>query len=89
MWRRYWVHTCKWNPRDTPGHVLQDKVDDVGAGVKSTALLFGDRTKLVLTGFGGAMIGLLTITGEPHQGLGVAQRHQREKVGLFTTHGEP
>lgn len=44
--------------------MAQDKVDDVGAGVKSTALLFGEHTKLVLSGFGGAMLGLLSITGE-------------------------
>ena len=44
----------------------QDKVDDVAAGVKSTALLFGDRTKLVLSGFAGASVGLLGITGAPH-----------------------
>ena len=33
------------------------------AGVKSTALLFGDRTKLVLSGFAGASTGLLAIAG--------------------------
>jgi len=42
---------------------MQDKVDDVTAGVKSTALLFGDRTKLVLSGFAGASAGLLAIAG--------------------------
>ncbi len=42
---------------------VQDKVDDVTAGVKSTALLFGDRTKLVLSGFAGASTGLLAIAG--------------------------
>ena len=35
----------------------------MSAGVKSTALLFGDRTKVVLTGFGGLMTGLLCLTG--------------------------
>ena len=35
------------------------------AGVKSTALLFGGGTKHVLSGFSGAMLGLLSITGAP------------------------
>ncbi|XP_052213724.1 4-hydroxybenzoate polyprenyltransferase, mitochondrial-like isoform X2 [Dreissena polymorpha] len=41
----------------------QDKYYDMLIGVKSTALKFGDRTKLWLTGFGSAMIGLLGLTG--------------------------
>lgn len=36
----------------------QDKVDDVHAGVKSTALLFGDKTKPVLSAFSAGTIGL-------------------------------
>ena len=35
----------------------------MAAGVKSTALLFGDRTKLALSGFAGASTGLLGIAG--------------------------
>ena len=42
---------------------LQDKEDDVKVGVKSTALRFGDNTKLWLTGFGTASMGLLTLSG--------------------------
>lgn len=34
----------------------QDKLDDVSAGIKSTALLFGRSTKLALTGFSAAML---------------------------------
>lgn len=34
----------------------QDKVDDVTAGIKSTALLFGQNTKLVLSAFSTAMV---------------------------------
>uniref|UniRef100_V5EQK8 4-hydroxybenzoate polyprenyltransferase, mitochondrial n=1 Tax=Kalmanozyma brasiliensis (strain GHG001) TaxID=1365824 RepID=V5EQK8_KALBG len=36
----------------------QDKTDDVHAGVKSTALLFGDKTKPVLSAFSAGTIGL-------------------------------
>ena len=41
----------------------QDKADDVHAGVKSTALLFGDATKPWLTAFGVGTIGLLGAAG--------------------------
>lgn len=41
----------------------QDKVDDLMIGIKSTALRFGDNTKLWLTGFSAAMIGGLTLSG--------------------------
>ncbi|KAJ2305103.1 Para-hydroxybenzoate--polyprenyltransferase, mitochondrial precursor (PHB:polyprenyltransferase) [Coemansia sp. RSA 2706] len=43
------------------GH--QDKRDDIAAGVKSTSLLFGDHTKLVLSGFSASTIGLLCLSG--------------------------
>ncbi|CAM9762464.1 unnamed protein product [Ectocarpus fasciculatus] len=43
------------------GH--QDKADDKRLGIRSTALLFGDRTKPILTGFGAASVGLLAATG--------------------------
>lgn len=36
----------------------QDKTDDVHAGVKSTALLFGDKTKPMLSAFSAGTIGL-------------------------------
>jgi len=41
----------------------QDKSDDVLIGVKSTALRFGDRSKLWLTGFSTIMISSLGIVG--------------------------
>ncbi|CAH2078153.1 unnamed protein product, partial [Thlaspi arvense] len=41
----------------------QDKEDDVKVGVKSTALRFGDNTKLWLTGFGTASMGFLALSG--------------------------
>lgn len=41
----------------------QDKADDVLIGVKSTALLFGDRAKPWLTGFSSVMLSNLAIVG--------------------------
>ncbi|KAJ1913750.1 Para-hydroxybenzoate--polyprenyltransferase, mitochondrial precursor (PHB:polyprenyltransferase) [Mycoemilia scoparia] len=41
----------------------QDKVDDVGAGVKSTALLLGENSRMVLSGFGAATIAFLCLSG--------------------------
>lgn len=37
----------------------QDKVDDVGAGIKSTALLFGDNTRAILSAMSPSMLALL------------------------------
>lgn len=42
----------------------QDKYDDMLIGVKSTALKFGDQTKVWLTGFSSVMIGCLALTGQ-------------------------
>ena len=42
---------------------MQDKADDVHAGVKSTALLFGSATKPWLAAFGAGSIGLLGLAG--------------------------
>jgi 4-hydroxybenzoate polyprenyltransferase len=41
----------------------QDKKDDLMAGVKSTALLFGKNTKLILGGFAASQVALLGLTG--------------------------
>uniref|UniRef100_A0A182MQZ9 4-hydroxybenzoate polyprenyltransferase n=1 Tax=Anopheles culicifacies TaxID=139723 RepID=A0A182MQZ9_9DIPT len=41
----------------------QDKVDDLIIGIKSTALRFGDNTKLWLSGFTAAMLGNLVTAG--------------------------
>lgn len=43
------------------GH--QDKADDKRLGIRSTALLFGDRTKPILAGFGVTSVGLLATSG--------------------------
>ena len=41
----------------------QDRVDDLSIGLKSTAIAFGDKTKLWLTGFSGSMIAGLVASG--------------------------
>jgi len=41
----------------------QDKVDDVGAGIRSTALLFGDHTRLILSGFSASSLSLISLAG--------------------------
>ncbi|CAI0416267.1 unnamed protein product [Linum tenue] len=41
----------------------QDKEDDLKVGVKSTALRFGDSTKLWITGFGIACVSSLAVSG--------------------------
>ncbi|EYC20365.1 hypothetical protein Y032_0022g589 [Ancylostoma ceylanicum] len=41
----------------------QDKADDIMIGVKSTALRFGENTKLWLTGFGSAAVAGLGLAG--------------------------
>lgn len=43
--------------------IFQDKVDDVLLGIKSTAIKFGDNTKLWLSGFGTSMVGGLVLSG--------------------------
>ena len=44
--------------------VWQDKHDDVKAGIRSTALTFGARTKAYCAGFGAASVALLAATGQ-------------------------
>ncbi|ORY58678.1 4-hydroxybenzoate polyprenyl transferase [Leucosporidium creatinivorum] len=41
----------------------QDKTDDIHAGVKSTALLFADKTRPILAGFSTSFVGLLALSG--------------------------
>lgn len=41
----------------------QDKIDDVAAGIKSTALRFGDNTKIWLSGFSTVMLSSLVAAG--------------------------
>lgn len=44
----------------------QDKLDDVKAGVKSTALLFGEQTRPWLSGFAAGSAGLWALSGMLH-----------------------
>ncbi|KAH7102983.1 4-hydroxybenzoate polyprenyl transferase [Auriculariales sp. MPI-PUGE-AT-0066] len=41
----------------------QDKVDDAQVGIRSTALLFGERTRPILSAFAASHIGLLAASG--------------------------
>jgi 4-hydroxybenzoate polyprenyltransferase len=61
----------------------QDKEDDVLVGVKSTALLFGERTKQWLTFFGVSAVGLLAFAG--HQ-AGMGWPFQLISVGIGGLH---
>jgi 4-hydroxybenzoate polyprenyltransferase len=55
---------CFIPPSNVPnGGGTQDKVDDVHAGVKSTALLFGDHTRAVLSGFATLSTASLLVCG--------------------------
>jgi hypothetical protein len=47
---------CKLNPH-------QDKADDICAGIHSTALLFGDRTRPILSGLSLSSLSLLSYAG--------------------------
>ena len=42
---------------------IQDKIDDIAVGVKSTALLFGDQTKLWLNGFTSVFVSAFLAAG--------------------------
>lgn len=48
----------------------QDKTDDVRVGVKSTALLFGERTPLVLNGFSAVTVSVESERREGRSGTG-------------------
>ena len=41
----------------------QDKTDDVRVGIRSTALLFGEHTRSVLTAFSASSIGCIALAG--------------------------
>ncbi|KDE04281.1 hypothetical protein MVLG_05309 [Microbotryum lychnidis-dioicae p1A1 Lamole] len=66
-----YVGSVAWTIAYDTIYAHQDKVDDVDAGVKSTALLFGQQTKPILTGFSTVFVGLLATSGWMNgQGLG-------------------
>ncbi|XP_065079264.1 4-hydroxybenzoate polyprenyltransferase, mitochondrial [Ochlerotatus camptorhynchus] len=65
----------------------QDKVDDALLGIKSTAIRFGDNTKLWLSGFSTAMIGGLVASGMVceqtwpfYSALGVISAHLAHQI---------
>lgn len=65
----------------------QDKVDDILLGIKSTAIRFGDNTKLWLSGFSTAMIGGLVTSGVVcgqtwpyYSALGVISAHLAQQI---------
>ena len=45
------------------GGILQDKTDDVRAGIRSTALLFSGNTLPILGGFSASSLGLISYAG--------------------------
>ncbi len=52
-------------------YALQDRVDDVQIGVKSTAIRFGERTKIFVTAFYGLMLVLFAIAVSSQSGFGL------------------
>lgn len=54
-------HHCVCSSILTSG--IQDKLDDVSVGIRSTALLFGDRTRPVLTAFSASSLSLISYAG--------------------------
>lgn len=71
----------------------QDKVDDVLLGIKSTAIRFGDNTKLWLTGFSTAMLGGLVTSGivcdqtwPYYSALGLISAHLAHQIYSLNIH---
>lgn len=71
----------------------QDKVDDVLLGIKSTAIRFGDNTKLWLTGFSTAMLGGLVTSGivcdqtwPYYSALGIISAHLAHQIYSLNIH---
>ena len=59
-----YAHGVCWTLVYDTIYAHQDKEDDIVVGIKSTALLFGDRTKAILAAFATSSIGFLTLTGK-------------------------
>lgn len=77
-----------WLSRPLGGPCAQDKADDVKAGIRSTALTFGARTKRYCTGFGAACVALLATAGHAagcgpayYAGVAAAAGHLAWQVG--------
>lgn len=58
-----YAHGICWTLVYDTIYAHQDKTDDIIVGIKSTALLFGEQTKAVLTGFAATSIACLCLTG--------------------------
>ena len=58
-----YAHGICWTLVYDTIYAHQDKDDDIVVGIKSTALLFGDNTKLWLAGFAASSVGFLGLTG--------------------------
>uniref|UniRef100_A0A2M4AQ23 4-hydroxybenzoate polyprenyltransferase, mitochondrial n=1 Tax=Anopheles triannulatus TaxID=58253 RepID=A0A2M4AQ23_9DIPT len=71
----------------------QDKVDDLLIGIKSTALRFGDNTKLWLSGFTGAMLVNLVAAGAAcdqtwpyYTSVGLIAAHLAQQIHSLNIH---
>ncbi|KAJ7277948.1 UbiA prenyltransferase family [Mycena rebaudengoi] len=62
----FFLGTVCWTIVYDTIYACQDRVDDVNAGVKSTALLFGSRVRPILCIFATAFIGCMTYSGLSH-----------------------
>lgn len=67
----------------------QDKLDDIKQSIKSTAIRFGDNTKLWLSGFSAGMMGCLLTSGimseqswPYYTSVGIIGMHLIQQVGL-------
>lgn len=52
-----------WAFRTLTKEDLQDKTDDVEAGIRSTALLFGDNSRAILSGLSISTLSLVSLAG--------------------------
>jgi 4-hydroxybenzoate polyprenyltransferase len=59
----YFLSNAKSFSSDIFSSLTQDKLDDVTVGIRSTALLFGERTRPILSGLSTASVGLISYAG--------------------------
>ncbi|GJN88726.1 hypothetical protein Rhopal_001692-T1 [Rhodotorula paludigena] len=62
-WPQFVLGSVAWTIVYDTIYAHQDKTDDVSAGVKSTALLFGEQTRPILTAFSASFVSLLALSG--------------------------
>ena len=58
-----YAHGVCWTLVYDTIYAHQDKDDDIVVGIKSTALLFGENTKSILSAFATSSIAFLSLTG--------------------------